>query len=390
MSNGKDCLIYAMPKDIHAYAVGWALQRLGTTPAYFYTSDLPDRAAVRLSGGGGTKLELSLQCATGWDTPSDTWRTPDEFKSVWFRRSRRPILRDTLGEGDRRVAAADWGLLLPSIELILEREVPLCVNRPSFRTYRNLKCLHLYLAQTVGLRTPYSLISNDPPQLGEFISSSETAGEECIAKPLSMPSWQGSDESMFVFTTTLLTQDSLEGADVRSDPLILQHRIPKLFEARVTKIGAEYITVKIDSQASSADSALDFRLSEDWRELGHEIIEMPCNVMTQLDSLCTELGMTFCTCDFIIDHDGEWTFLEINHMGNWLWVDLFNPETRLLDRMAQFLASGDPEFRYDPKAKSKVNFLEFYEDFDRRKEEIAQKEALVHADFLGDMTFVDA
>ena len=64
--------------------------------------------------------------------------------------------------------------------------------------------------------------------------------------------------------------------------------------------------------------------------------------------------------DFIVTPEGEYVFLEVNQMGQFLWVELANPEFPLLQAFAEFLVSQDPEFRFrsapDPRlAFAKVN-----------------------------------
>ena len=73
-------------------------------------------------------------------------------------------------------------------------------------------------------------------------------------------------------------------------------------------------------------------------------------------ALLRRLGLVFGCIDFIVTPEGEYVFLEVNQMGQFLWVELANPEFPLLQAFAEFLVSQDPEFRFrsapDPASHS--------------------------------------
>lgn len=387
MSVENGCLIFAMPQDVHSYAVGWATNILGMPTRYLYTSDLPELSALKFTGDSQSGFGVSFQCAISWDTKSTEWHQPADFRSVWFRRSRRPLLRPDLGAGDRRVAENDWTSVLPALELTLQDQVPLCINPPRTRTSRSLKCYHLRLAVELGLEIPPSLITNDPIAIRNFVDKHTSQVSECIAKPLNLPSWQGGSGLPHVFTTAVITCDDLIDSDLRSDPIILQRKIEKQFEVRITKIGIEFIAVRIDSQ-STDDGKLDFRRHRMWKDFGHEPITVPHEIAGRLTKLCQVLGLVFCTIDFIVDPTGRWIFLEVNHMGNWLWIELYNPEIRLLDRMAQLLASGDPNFKYQG-SETRISLDPFMDYYEKNKFEIAAEEAKFHPNNVDGVTVSD-
>jgi hypothetical protein len=58
-------------------------------------------------------------------------------------------------------------------------------------------------------------------------------------------------------------------------------------------------------------------------------------------------GIVFGCFDFIVTPSGETCFLEVNPMGQFLWLELHLPELPLLDAMCAFLVSGDPRFVHD-------------------------------------------
>ncbi|RME33023.1 MAG: hypothetical protein D6794_12045, partial [Deltaproteobacteria bacterium] len=51
----------------------------------------------------------------------------------------------------------------------------------------------------------------------------------------------------------------------------------------------------------------------------------------------------------IVTPGGEVVFLEVNEMGQWLWIEFRLPDVPLLDAFCRFLLSRDPEFVYRPE-----------------------------------------
>jgi hypothetical protein len=58
-----------------------------------------------------------------------------------------------------------------------------------------------------------------------------------------------------------------------------------------------------------------------------------------------ELRLVFGAFDFICDPDGNWIFLEVNTMGNFLWMEQHNPDIPLLETFVKLLISKDKKFR---------------------------------------------
>ena len=74
--------------------------------------------------------------------------------------------------------------------------------------------------------------------------------------------------------------------------------------------------------------------------------QLPADIEAKLFAFMDEMELTMGTADFIVTEDGEHVFLEMNEQGQFLWVEEFNPEVRLLEPFARFLASADPTFRW--------------------------------------------
>ena len=53
------------------------------------------------------------------------------------------------------------------------------------------------------------------------------------------------------------------------------------------------------------------------------------------------LGLNFGVLDFVVDHDNNIHFLEVNTSGNFLFLEEACPDLPLLDTMCQFLSFQD-------------------------------------------------
>jgi hypothetical protein len=63
--------------------------------------------------------------------------------------------------------------------------------------------------------------------------------------------------------------------------------------------------------------------------------------------LLTRLGLVFGCLDLIVTPDGRYVFLEINQMGQFLFIERWTG-LPLLDTFAELLLQGRPDYRWPP------------------------------------------
>jgi hypothetical protein len=74
--------------------------------------------------------------------------------------------------------------------------------------------------------------------------------------------------------------------------------------------------------------------------------------------LMRDLGLVFGCLDFIVTPSDECVFLEVNDMGQFLFVEAFT-NIPLLDAFSELLLQGRPDFHWEPsKATVKMGDLE--------------------------------
>jgi glutathione synthase/RimK-type ligase-like ATP-grasp enzyme len=107
--------------------------------------------------------------------------------------------------------------------------------------------------------------------------------------------------------------------EIGENPIILQDYIDKNFEVRYTVVGKEHFVCKIDSQASKIAN-IDWR-RYDLANTPHEIINPPEEIKKKVINLMAEFNLNFGALDFIVSQTDEWHFLELNSMGQFLWIE---------------------------------------------------------------------
>ena len=315
-------LIATFPNDVHALEVALVLRSKGHEVVQWYGSDFPtlQTASVDLTASG---VRWSSQ---GPDLGLDG----QEFDVVWNRRSAAPVLPSRMHPGDRPVAQRECQDFLDGLwELVAPRAY--WVNPLASRARADLKLVQLREAQRAGLAIPRTLSSNDPARIRAFLA--EPGGSK-IYKAFYPAVWRNGEHLAHLLTSEV-TVDALPPDEVlRLTPGIFQPRLEKAHELRVTVMGPRIVTARIVSQAQSAT-----RL--DWRsrtvDLSIEPDELPVEVERGVHELMRRLGLVFGCLDFIVTPDGSHVFLEVNPMGQFLWVEHANPSIRVLGPFCEFL-----------------------------------------------------
>jgi glutathione synthase/RimK-type ligase-like ATP-grasp enzyme len=315
-------LIATFPGDVHALEVALVLRARGHEVVQWFGGDFPtlQTASVDLDG-----------TATRWSASGkDLELAEPSFDVVWNRRSAAPVLPERMHPGDRPVAQRECQDFLDCLaELCAPRAF--WVNPLASRRRADLKLVQLHEARRAGLEIPRTLSSNDPRRIRAFLAE---AGGPVIYKAFYPALWRDGDELAHLLTSEV-DAASLPPDDVlRLTPGIFQPRIEKAHELRVTVMGARTVTARIVSQAQAA-TRLDWRART--LDLGLEPDELPAAVERGVHELMRRLGLVFGCLDFIVTPDGRHVFLEVNPMGQFLWVEHANPSLRVLGPFCEFL-----------------------------------------------------
>ena len=62
------------------------------------------------------------------------------------------------------------------------------------------------------------------------------------------------------------------------------------------------------------------------------------------------MGLAFGAFDVIVTPEDEYVFLEVNEQGQFLWLEEFNPDFKMLDIFIQYMLQGSIDFVWNAKA----------------------------------------
>jgi glutathione synthase/RimK-type ligase-like ATP-grasp enzyme len=311
-------LIVAADFDLTVDAVLAECEGRGTEIVRFDLADYP------------VNLRLSLDDFTGSRTLSVRDRVVDlgAVRTIWYRRP-----SNIVGPPDGDWAPAESA---STIAGALYGTDCLWINRPDRDLTAGFKVYQLHLARRLGLHTPRSVVTNAPARVRDLADSDERLVFKLLHGALVQP-----DGGPATVLTTPVTREHVDRmAHVRHSPCLFQEHVDKTCEMRVTVVGRTVFPVTIDSQRLT-DTAVDWRASGPDSPPYGEFRDVPPDVLVAIDAMMRGLGIVYGAFDFIVDRQGRWVFLEVNSMGQYLWLeeDLDLPISAAI---ASLLAEGAP------------------------------------------------
>jgi len=330
----KRILIITQADDFHAIAVAEALERKRANVTLWATSDFPARADESAHFSTDGKKSIRIR-GTTLDLLDPV------FDVVWRRRPTYVIDRKALHPADRVFADTECSLFRNSLYRLLAPDA-FWVNPVEEAARAGSKLLQQEAAGKVGLTMPETLFTNSPGEIREFLAHHD----KVIYKPLSAAGWKDQDSNFLPYTALVTEKDLVADEVLRQTPGIFQELIPKAYELRVTVIGRQVLAAKVLSQETEKGK-IDWRRSYD--ELRFEPIRLPPGVARECVSLLAELGLVFGCFDFIVTPTGEHVFLEVNEMGQFLFIERYCG-LPLLDAFSELLLQGRPDFEWSEDA----------------------------------------
>lgn len=257
-----------------------------------------------------------------WDIDNFTIEANDQttesrhIKCVWVRRA---FVELSLDEGNStspglKIWKGEWDRCLIGLYQNL-KDIP-WLNKLD-KSYRaDNKFLQYNLASKIGFNLAPIITTNKKIKLIEFVKNYDSVVIKMLHQGFYLDS-DGKNKGMYVNKISALDLEDFGETD--ENPITLQRYIDKKYEVRYTVVGDDHHICKIDSQKSA-------RASVDWRRYDlantpHSLIEAPADIKKKVTSLMMELDLTYGAFDFIVSLDGDWIFLEVNSMGQWLWIE---------------------------------------------------------------------
>jgi hypothetical protein len=288
--------IFGNSKDIHCQAIGREIEARGHrsifVDALAFSRGVPQAIDDEGIWYAGTNLStVSAWCLRYILLPIPrSYKREDEyllFKDWWV---------DFMHE--REAFAYQLSLLLKFENM----GIPV-VNPAEHGSVIQLKALQLHHARALGLRTPRTLMTNDPKAILRF---AEGAGD-IVYKP----SLGGGLCKPFT------ADDHSRLHLLAASPVTFQERIQGDV-CRLTFVGGTLVSsVAVESEA------LDYRADPNYRNggAGYKEVAVPEPVIRRCAELLSRCGLTFSGVDLIRKADGEFIFLEANSSPAFLDIE---------------------------------------------------------------------
>ncbi|MFG2683505.1 ATP-grasp ribosomal peptide maturase [Streptomyces sp. NPDC048392] len=201
------------------------------------------------------------------------------------------------------------------------------MNQPDAAYRARYKPWQLRLAQQCGLPVPATLITTFPRAAREFAERYP----DLVVKPVSGAHPQ--DPPLAVPTSRVPPEADFSA--VAHGPTLLQRRVAKRADIRLTAVGEALLAARKTALASLDPDEVDVRFAasdEPWRHA-----EVPPRVAEGIRAYLQAAGLAYGAFDFAEDGDGTWWFLECNQSGQFgfVEVDTGQPIARTI---AQWLA----------------------------------------------------
>lgn len=330
----KKVLIISNPQDGHTECVAAKIREIGAKPFLFYPEKLGQDFSIALTYSANKQVCLPVLLAAQMEVNFD------DFYSVWFRRPRLVEFEpERLSHEGVEFARDEWRALLDTTYALVT--TPLWVSHPDRLKEAARKPVQTLIAQKLGLKTPRTLITNDPGKAKEFFFACHG---QVVCKPTGT-GWtysQNGKSVKYVLTNRVSLDDLKADEEIRTAPVTFQEEIAKTYEVRANVVGQEVLAVKIDSQRSEI-SRLDWR-RYDVSNTPYSAYQLPTAIERKCLKLAQILGLEFGAIDLIRTPDGDYVFLEINGNGQFLWAEELSG-VRVSDSLARLLAGIAPPLK---------------------------------------------
>lgn len=248
----------------------------------------------------------------------------EDVSAIWARRFAKPRSLEQTDPYYRQFAQRE---LRDTTEAFLDSVDGIVVNSYEADRLAGNRLIQSMRAVKVGFAVPETFVTQDAARASLFASR-----KPAIMKAISFGVLN--EERDRVVHTTTVEGSSFE--DMESCPVLVQERIAKLHEWRVTTVGDKTFAAR-----TRQDVDVD---STDWRKSANvknifEPATLPEEVETRLLRLCALSVIHFGAHDLIETADGDFVFLETNPAGQWAWLEL-TLGLPIGQAIAQLLISG--------------------------------------------------
>lgn len=178
------------------------------------------------------------------------------------------------------------------------------------------KLRELKMAQTIGLRTPQTLVTTAKEDIISFFGT-----KKCISKSL-FNSWVIYPYNIgYEMYTSRITEKDLNALPVKFAPSMIQEEIPKEYDIRTFFLDGELFSMAILPDTMLNDNEVDCRRGNTDRKRLIPIM-LDKDIGSKITKFMKLMGLKIGSIDLIKGIDGCIYFLEVNHEGQIGMIDI--------------------------------------------------------------------
>jgi glutathione synthase/RimK-type ligase-like ATP-grasp enzyme len=339
----KTIIIITEENDAHADPVLMRLRELGHPTMRLHTQEIP------LSASFSLKLDGSSLRGTIRNRKQEV--NIDDVRSIWWRRPTRSKLPEGLSKRESRFFHREVRHALRGLWTSMD-----CywMSFPDDIVRASWKPAQLKRAAELGFEIPRTLITSSPNEARDF---HEQCGGRMIFKVMSDPflglERDGAITEKEITTPELFEPKNVDTAfatlidkqmldshldEIANAPCQFQQYIEKKSELRVTIIGDQIFVAEIDSQAQE-------RTRIDWRHYDVPMIvregHLPEAMIRRCLAFVRGYNLQYSAMDIIRTPDDRFVFLENNPNGQFLFIEQYVPQFKMLDALVNRLVRGN-------------------------------------------------
>jgi glutathione synthase/RimK-type ligase-like ATP-grasp enzyme len=191
------------------------------------------------------------------------------------------------------------------------------INSPEAVSQANDRRKQLIAAKESGFDIPSTLITNDGEAAKKFYYSHNG---NIVVKALHNHGVELDGKIYSMYTRLVTNQDLVMLSDLIYAPCILQEKLRKESEMRVTVVGDQVFAATLNFRSN-------YKKFDDLHRCSSADIYIKAHkklrplIIEQCIQLIKSLGLRYGAIDFVIDKSDQLIFLEVNPSGDWCWIE---------------------------------------------------------------------
>lgn len=239
-----------------------------------------------------------------------------DINGVFFKHTLKPNVSDEIPVDQRAFAERELIETMKSLFRLIDKKYWL--NHPKYIYSANNKIEQLQFAANIGFNIPKTCISSDATTIHNFYNFNKG---NLIAKAVKHGFYK-SGKQVKVATTHKVEKNFIDNIGNYSNiPMILQEKIEKECDIRVTIVGNKVYAAAIHSQ-DYKETKTDWRLSDLYGiDLKYTKHNLPSKIIESCVKITDYFNLNYSAIDLIYTPKHEYYFLEMNPNGQWAWIE---------------------------------------------------------------------